>query len=580
LVCKKNLLPLGSAVAFLKRDTEFTVKFRGDSGEIVLGDEASLKELKGNYCLRFGNKLHGKVLSRIKLSTYFFILFEGNENSVRAIIFFNNRNDDILAQLSETDSSLRLEMYDLPPTEITLIDTQKIQSSIFSYLTNQDNELFSYHAQKFLKGPHILTSLFAQVMSLKSKDQINYISTLRVISDFLREALKSNIVKLQRNHTKLWKDYRNSKVSFLDGGMSRIVGLPGIEPMGIRVGIYTVIPGCNDENEREEWNLWPYVIGDVISDKRLIEAENYETDTKRLQEASRYILEPLSALNYLERTSDAPRLLLLHGPLQNAFETYDERDPYFIPGVNAEFLDDQGITRELLEAELGFIPDNSNGEILWNGCIALYAYITKKISESATPIVGVVERAASKSISYKVLSQLYKSGQITENTRRKIWNAIKKYDLKDEILFGCVLDEGEYFSPVEIVKNRKNRAHDRWAVTVDNIPNIFSTMLKPSSNSFPFRVEMNKAFDFGKTKDIMSLIFHTSLLLPNYAFPVGLDIADKYAKVPDWLSRGLSTRLTANILSKTLQMGNDRLLRQVRQLLARSPRDFFYRPHS
>ena len=78
--------------------------------------------------------------------------------------------------------------------------------------------------------------------------------------------------------------------------------------------------------------------------------------------------------------------------------------------------------------------------------------------------------------------------------------------------------------------------------------------------------------------EIMSLIYHTALLLPNYAFPVGIDIADKYAKIPDWLSKGISARLTANILNRVLQTGNDRILRQVRQLLARSPRDFFFRP--
>jgi hypothetical protein len=103
-------------------------------------------------------------------------------------------------------------------------------------------------------------------------------------------------------------------------------------------------------------------------------------------------------------------------------------------------------------------------------------------------------------------------------------------------------------------------------------------MLKTSANNFPFRVELNNLNLKPAVHEIMGLLYHTALLLPNYAFPVGLDIADKYAKIPDWLSKGISARLTANILNRVLQTGNDRILKQIRQLLARSPRDFFYRP--
>jgi hypothetical protein len=76
----------------------------------------------------------------------------------------------------------------------------------------------------------------------------------------------------------------------------------------------------------------------------------------------------------------------------------------------------------------------------------------------------------------------------------------------------------------------------------------------------------------------MSLLYHMSLLLPNYAFPVGIDIADKYVKIPDWLSKGVSASLTAAVLKKLLKSGDERALIQVRRLLALAPRDFFFRP--
>jgi hypothetical protein len=105
-----------------------------------------------------------------------------------------------------------------------------------------------------------------------------------------------------------------------------------------------------------------------------------------------------------------------------------------------------------------------------------------------------------------------------------------------------------------------------------------ATMLKCSVNSFPYRVEFNSTKQIPEVEQIMNLLFHMSMLLPHYAFPVGLDIVDKYAKIPDWLSKGISERLTANILKKVLEQGDDRLLMQVRKLLSLSPRDFFFRP--
>jgi hypothetical protein len=90
---------------------------------------------------------------------------------------------------------------------------------------------------------------------------------------------------------------------------------------------------------------------------------------------------------------------------------------------------------------------------------------------------------------------------------------------------------------------------------------------------------MNSAA-FGDAARVLRLLYHTSRLLPRYAFPVGLDIVDKYAKVPDWLSRGVSARIAADVLLRALQTGDSNIVAQVRQFLARTPRDFFYRPQA
>src|SRR5262249_54025206 len=148
-------------------------------------------------------------------------------------------------------------------------------AAVYTLLAKSDPELFSVNAQRFLATPHILTYLFAHVMSLSSQENISYISTLRLIADQLRVLLAPRIMKIEKNHHKLWHTFYGERLSFLDGGVSRIVSLPGTEPMGIRVGIYTVTPGERDPEKRESWHLDSYVIGDVVNDRTIITDQNY-----------------------------------------------------------------------------------------------------------------------------------------------------------------------------------------------------------------------------------------------------------------------------------------------------------------
>jgi hypothetical protein len=119
-------------------------------------------------------------------------------------------------------------------------------------------------------------------------------------------------VKITKDHQALWADYCGSKISFADGGMSRIVSLPGVTPTGLRVGIYTVIPGETNPSLRETWSLQSHMIGDVLSDRSIIDEDG--EDEKRLQEAARYLAEAASVYRYV--THHKIDALFLHGPIQ------------------------------------------------------------------------------------------------------------------------------------------------------------------------------------------------------------------------------------------------------------------------
>ena len=192
---------------------------------------------------------------------------------------------------------------------------------------------------------------------------------------------------------------------------------------------------------------------------------------------------------------------------------------------------------------------------MWRQFMAVYGYIIMRICESNVPFMGVVERGPGIWLATAVLEHAVSAKVVTADYKRKVMNLLKRYGITDEFLFGCVLGEGEYITPVAIAKNEPRRARESWKAVVGQYPKPYATILKTTDVTFPFRVEMNPAArDQGA--NLVRLLYHTARLLPRYAFPVGLDIVDKYAKVPVWLSRNISARLAASVLNRAMAEGN------------------------
>jgi hypothetical protein len=570
---KQHQLPVAFRSRIATQGQSAVVKFRKTDVEIFdtkvsTDHDISFCEIPGAETKAFSD--------RIAESELLLVAIHGVPGAITIIPQFFPRMADLFDALTARHPTIRLASFDLPPTKATEITTEEVAGYTYKLIAESDPELYSISAHQFLNSSHILSQLFAQSAILESQDSIAFLDKIRIIADRLRTWLKPHIGKIEKNHAATWSNFYADKISFVDGGVSRIVSLPGSTPTGIRVGIYTVVPGETDPIKREQWKLDPYIVGDVLSDRSLIVEDEYQTDEKRYIEAARYILEPLSVLKFLEQ--ERPRCVLMHGPIQNKFETYAELDPYYIPGVSKRFAESHGLTEELVSSLVEDIPRDMNGKRIWNSCVPIYASIQKLLQKHRVPVVGVVERGASTSLTWAVLDLLVGSGTITERARRTLKTEIKRFDLHDELLFGCILDPGEYLNPLEVIKNSPHRARDRWQGTIRQLPTVHCTMMKTSSYSFPFRVEFISRPADQELTDIIRLIYHTALLLPNYAFPVGIDIADKYAKIPDWLSRGVSAQLAASIFKKCIQAGDVRLLQQMRTLLGRSPRDFFYRP--
>lgn len=568
----RGWFPLGPSIGWLSAGADVLVRFRDAENHLRLDPEGKIVEHREFFYLRSHSlveNLHADIAE-------FFLLIEGSENRVRIVV--HGDDGSLLEQLNEDDPTLRIHVYDLPPMNATLVDAPNIMSEIQRALRRRDAELYSRRTDRFVSSPHILLALLAHVMELKSRDQIDFIATLRCVADHLRGLLDHRIVKLEKRHSAIWEEWLGARISFSDGGVARVAGLPGSEPLAIRVGVYTVVPGETDMEKREEWKLEPYMAGDIINSPVDPSADVPPSpDPKRLQEAARYILEALTILRHA--TGDnPPEVLFYHGPLVNSFTMYDEGEPNWIPAVDPEFLANYGITEDEVSRHLSGIPRRSDGAAMWNQCMAIYGYLLKRIFELPIPVVGVVERSASKSFRNAVLKYLLDANIVKESYIRKLRELLDKYRITDELLFGCILDEGEYIEPLILPKNLPRRARDHWQPVVSQYPHPMATYLKTSPLHFPYRVEINRYESLESLERIMSLLYHSSLLLPEYAFPVGLDITDKFVKVPDWISRGVSAAIVAQALVKTAKHGDPRLLQSLRRMLAQSPRDFYFRP--
>ena len=152
-----------------------------------------------------------------------------------------------------------------------------------------------------------------------------------------------------------------------------------------------------------------------------------------------------------------------------------------------------------------------------------------------------------------LINNLIADSRIDSQTARRFEESFRHFRLTDSVLFECVLEEGEYLKPVEIDKQGPDsKIPEHWKYEIKEYPQPLTTYVKPSKETLPVRVEtFNKSgmIDFEK---LIVLIVHTSRLLPRYCFPVGLDIVDKHAKIPQWMSKQVGTLLSTQLMRKAM----------------------------
>ena len=395
-----------------------------------------------------------------------------------------------------------------------------------------------------------------------SEVQKNFVDRLSHIAEMTRTLLVQNdmLRRLIYRPREYWPLQRGRTIAFIDGGVANI-DLPSAAPIGIRVGSYIVKPG-DATAERERFNIELSLVDDLFSPAGYVFDDDF-VDTAKLRDVARMISETAAAYR-LARATPAPDAILLHGPLINPVSPYGlDGFPSFGIGACQVLFDDRKFEAE--EEARQFV--------------ALYFDLLGRMKETGACVVGVVERSVGRDpvVLNRILNTLQDRGHLKKDEVRSILEELRAYGLNDSSLFDVVLEDGEYVVPIPVDRQGpESKWPDRWKQWIRDYPKAFTTYLKPSATVLPFRVEgFEGAAGFDSAID---LILHTSRLLPSYGFPVGLDIVDKFAKVPAWMSRGVKSQHQVVLLRKALESGDPRVVAFAKRVIAAKGRDWWFRP--
>jgi hypothetical protein len=418
---------------------------------------------------------------------------------------------------------------------------------------------------------------------LSAPAQLGFMDTVEQLASQLRTVLleTNQIIRVEKDHAHLWRRVAGQQIGFVDGGMANLA-MVGAAPVAVRVGGYVVTPGDKTAS-REHFIVLKKLISELYAGSDGGVYDGTFPDYGALRDAARICAEAAGAISVLQDYPDV-RWLFVHGALVNPVSRYSDvmRDgktyrafPHFSQTALSELLPEEP-TRKGREANF----------------ISVYLRELELLSSTDAVVCGVVEREShTTSITNAVLNGLddqeIQSVLPLPPAQWKAWfrSAIDPSNAEDgegprvtdPLLFRCVLEPGEALLPVPINRNDLRRAPEAWKDKIGEYPMPLVSYLQATEWSAPVRVEIFSK-DRWRFSEIAALVLHCALLLPRYAFPIGLDIVDKFAHIPDWMSRPVNTHTAVQALKRALDQGDTKLFDALRRLLCGSEREWLLRP--
>lgn len=472
------------------------------------------------------------------------------------------------------------------------------------------------------KQPQIFMRLAENALTVAESFRDNYLKNTAKFIAALRSAVSQTrdepILTVGKVGAPSWADFSGEVVTFIDGGIGQ-VQLSGRIPILLRVGSYCVRTGERRLSEREQFGYYPVILGDL---------EGGSKERKDFPDIVRITAELLGGLAALERTPDL-RVLMFHGPLIYLMSAYAGHTPFTEKDVDI-FLNHYAQNAEtanklkesfLREAKLDIYPQMTDRAHEWSKQrvfepMAWIAFLYRRLIAEAKkrnpiPIIcGAVERGELREFSQKVLLERVFRG-LKEKGNENYFNDmygredltapkpfLDKLGYTDAILLSMLLEVGQFSESWEIDKFSGLRSGNVALPNEAGTTTVKFSVLQPPNNfgfprvsgcyvrvletADPIRIETFDELGAEQIEEAVRRVYLYSSLLPGYGFPVGLDIADKFAKVPAWMTDAYAKLIKLH-LGISLQRGeiSDKQMREILvQAIYMTQRDWLFRPQS
>ena len=471
---------------------------------------------------------------------------------------------------------------------------------------------------------NIIVRLAANSFTVAENLRDNYFRNTQKFVSHLRQRISSGsaagndpIMKVDKVDDLRWEDIKGERVSFIDGGVGHVELAEQI-PIVLRVGSYTVRPCEPRLAERERFAHYPVLLGDLQGGSK---------ERRDFPDIVRIIAELLGGLATLERSKNLD-VLMFHGPLMYLMGGYSGHTPFtesdidlflqnyagdkaFAASLKNEFLREAG--EKIYPKVLPHEPDVWAEKRLFEP-MTWMAFLYRRLLETAKRrnpqplIAGVVERGgrlrefARKILLDRVFQKLRMRGKqdyFNEMFGRKDLtnpdNLLDRLGYTDALLMAMIMRPGFRSEEWKIAKTDGLSSTERMQVIPGEsrlgpanfkpirhpaigFPSVTGFYVHIGDTVEPIRVEVFS--ELGRVGDAARRAHLYARLLPEYGFPVGLDIADKYAKIPAWMTEGYA-KLIRHHLGVSLQRGeiSDKELRKViQQAIYMGHRDWLFRP--
>ena len=376
--------------------------------------------------------------------------------------------------------------------------------------------------------------------------QKNFMDVSLKIAETIRKICEDEklIFEVPYEGKKYWVNGKNYESCFVDGGVFSSVAASSA-PFAIRSKSYIVKP-VNSLEDREKFEESIAYMCDLYDSKNNIydlSEDPYEDNQllDKKKDAARIVFEIACLVKHVYEKQKFD-YCFLHGPLQTPVMPFSGPEfPLFKKHVVKNILPFLKIDQK---------EEKSNERHFINVYLASLKYLLK----SKFPIYGIVERTKSTIYLRNLLYRSLKKGKVAENDYNKMISTITRYKINDGNLLELILSDGQALKPLEVEKQIPSKAWGDWEVQMNSFPKTFIGYLKTNSHQSPIRIE--SLINPANLKGDYEYILASSKLLPNYGYPVGLDVVDKAAKIPAWLGRAAKNYYSKYYLDLAIESEN------------------------